>query len=119
MLIEAQGAEARLRHLLANGHTTRANYDVALKNLRSAEAKLDSAKAALALAKDQLELHALHADFDGIVTAVGAEAGQVVNVGQMVCAWRGPTRRTPSSPSPSRPSASTRDAPPPRSSSRC
>ena len=26
----------------------------------------------------------LRADFDGIITAVGAEAGQVVNVGQMV-----------------------------------
>ena len=43
-LVEAQGAEARLRHLLANGHTTRANYDVALKNLRSAEAKDDAAR---------------------------------------------------------------------------
>src|SRR5262245_21282983 len=84
VLVEAQATEGRLRHLLANGHTTRANYDVALKNLRSAEAKLDSAKAALSLAKDQVSYSELHADFDGIVTAVGAEAGQVVNVGQMI-----------------------------------
>ena len=83
-LVEARGSEARLRHLLANGHTTRANYDVALKNLRSAEAKLDSAKAALELARDQLSYAELRADFDGIVTAVGAEAGQVVNIGQTV-----------------------------------
>jgi RND family efflux transporter MFP subunit len=52
--------------------------------MRSAEAKLDSAKAALQLARDQLAYAELKAEFDGIVTAVGAEAGQVVNVGQMV-----------------------------------
>ena len=92
-LVEARNSEARLRHLLANGHTTRANYDVSLKNLRSGEAKLDSAKAALELAKDQLGYAELHADFDGIVTAVGAEAGQVVNVGQMVLRLAQPGER--------------------------
>jgi RND family efflux transporter MFP subunit len=84
VLIDAQGAESRLRQLLASGTTTQANYDAALKNLRSAEAKLDAAEAALNLAKDQLGYADLHADFDGIVTAVGAEAGQVVNAGQMI-----------------------------------
>ena len=84
VLTEAQGAEGRLRQLLATGTTTRANYDAALKNLRSAEAKLDSAKAALALAKDQVGYAELNAEFDGIVTAVGAEPGQVINIGQMV-----------------------------------
>lgn len=84
VLTEAQGAEGRLRQLLATGTTTRANYDAALKNLRSAEAKLESARAALALARDQVGYSELNADFDGIVTAVGAEPGQVVNVGQMV-----------------------------------
>ena len=84
VLVEAKGAEDRLRQLLASGTTTRANYDAAFKNLRSAEAKLDAAKAALDLAKDQLSYAELHADFDGVVTAVGAEAGQVVNVGQMI-----------------------------------
>lgn len=84
VLTEAQGAESRLRQLLATGTTTRANYDAALRNLRSADAKLVSAKAALALAKDQVSYADLLADYDGIVTAVGAEPGQVVNVGQMV-----------------------------------
>lgn len=84
VLTEAQGAEGRLRQLLSTGATTRANYDAAMKNLRSGEAKLDSAKAALALAKDQLGYSELHAEFDGIVTAIGAEPGQVVNIGQMI-----------------------------------
>jgi RND family efflux transporter MFP subunit len=84
VLEEARGSEGRLRQLLASGTTTRALYDTAVKNLRSAEAKLDSAKAARDLAKDQLSYADLVAEFDGIVTAVGAEPGQVVNIGQMV-----------------------------------
>jgi RND family efflux transporter MFP subunit len=84
VLAEARGSEGRLRQLMASGTTTRANYDAALRNLRSSEAKLESAKAALALAKDQLGYAELHAEFDGVVTATGAEAGQVINTGQMV-----------------------------------
>lgn len=84
VLTDAKATEGRLRQLLASGTTTQANYDAALKNLRSGEAKLDAATAALNLARDQLSYSDLRADFDGIVTAVGAEAGQVVNVGQMI-----------------------------------
>jgi RND family efflux transporter MFP subunit len=91
VLEEAQGAEGRLRQLLATGTTTRANYETSLKNLRSAEAKLDSAKAARDLAKDQLSYADLIAEFDGIVTAVGAEPGQVVNIGQMIVRLARPT----------------------------
>ncbi len=82
--VEAQAAEARLKQLVGTGSTTRVNYDAALKNMRSAEAKVDSARAALALARDQLNYTELTAEFDGIVTAVGAEPGQVVAPGQMV-----------------------------------
>jgi multidrug efflux pump subunit AcrA (membrane-fusion protein) len=38
VVTDAQGSEGRLRQLLASGTTTQANYDAALKNLRSAEA---------------------------------------------------------------------------------
>jgi RND family efflux transporter MFP subunit len=93
VLVEAQAAEGRLRHLLGNGNTTRANYDVALKNLRAAEAKLESAQAAMKLAKDQVTYCELRADFDGIVTASGAEPGQVVNVGQMIARLARPDDR--------------------------
>jgi RND family efflux transporter MFP subunit len=82
--IEARAAEGRLSQLLERGSTTRANYDSALKNMRSAEARVEQAKASLALARDQLAYTELKADFDGIVTATGAEAGQVLNAGQMV-----------------------------------
>jgi len=62
-----------------------------VKNLRSAEAKLDSAKASRDLAKDQLGYTDLVAEFDGIVTATGAEPGQVVNAGQMIVRLARPT----------------------------
>lgn len=84
VLVEARAAEGRLRPLLANGVSTRANYEGTLKNLRSAEAKLEAARAALKLARDQVAYCELRADFAGIVTSSGAEAGQVVNAGQMI-----------------------------------
>ncbi len=84
VLVEAQATEERQNQLIAKGVTTRSNVDAAVKNRRSAEAKLESAKASLDLARDQVAYAELKADFDGIVTAVGAEPGQVVNTGQMV-----------------------------------
>ena len=76
--VEAQSTEDRLAKLLKNGWTPKANYDIALHNLRSAEAKLAAAKANLDLTRDQLNYTELKADFDGVITAVGAEAGQNV-----------------------------------------
>lgn len=84
VLVEAQATEGRQSELLGKGVTTVANYDAAVKNRRSAEAQLESVKAALSLSQDQLAYTQLKADFDGIVTAVAAEPGQVVSAGQMV-----------------------------------
>ena len=83
-LVEAQGNEARKAKLLKDGFTPQATYDTALRNLRSAEARRTSAKANLDLSRDQLRYTELKADFDGVITAVGAEPGQNVNAGQMV-----------------------------------
>jgi RND family efflux transporter MFP subunit len=84
VFVEAQSTEDRLAKLLKNGWTPKANYDTALHNLRSSEAKLAAAKANLALTRDQLNYTELKADFDGVITAVGAEAGQNVSAGQML-----------------------------------
>ena len=83
-LVEAQATEARQAKLLKDGWTPIATYDTALRNFRAAEAKLHAAKANLDLTRDQLNYTELKADFDGVITAVGAEAGQNVNAGQMV-----------------------------------
>jgi RND family efflux transporter MFP subunit len=83
-LVNAQGTEARQAKLLKDGWTPKATYDTALQNLQAAEARLKAAKAILDLNHDQLNYTTLKADFDGVITAVGAEAGQNVNAGQMV-----------------------------------
>src|ERR1700688_751199 len=82
--VNAQGTEARQNKLLKDGWTPKATYDSALQNLQIAEARLKAAKANLDLTRDQLNYTTLKADFDGVITAVGAEAGQNVNAGQMV-----------------------------------
>jgi RND family efflux transporter MFP subunit len=83
-LVNAQGTEARQARLLKDGWTPKATYDTALQNLQAGEARLKAAKASLDLTRDQLNYTTLKADFDGVITAVGAEAGQNVNAGQMV-----------------------------------
>jgi len=83
-LVNAQGTEARQAKLLKDGWTPKATYDTALQNLQAAEARLKAAKAILDLNHDQLTYTTLKADFDGVITAVGAETGQNVNAGQMV-----------------------------------
>lgn len=83
-LTESQNTESRQGKLVKDGYTSQANYDAALRGLRAAESKLASAKANLDLTKDQLNYTTLKADTDGVITAVGAEAGQVVNSGQMI-----------------------------------
>jgi RND family efflux transporter MFP subunit len=84
VLVEARGDEARKAKLLSDGWTPKATYDAVLRNLRSADARLTSAKANLDLTRDQLSYTELKAEFDGVITAVGAEPGQNVNAGQMV-----------------------------------
>lgn len=83
-LVEAQGTEDRQGKLLKDGYTPKANYDTALRNLRSAEAKLASSVAARDLTKDQLTYTTLKVDFDGVITAIAAEPGQNVAAGQTV-----------------------------------
>jgi RND family efflux transporter MFP subunit len=59
--------------------------------LTTAEAQVASAQAQLRFAQDQLSYTALAADAPGVVTAVGAEPGEVVSPGRMVVqvAWQG------------------------------
>jgi RND family efflux transporter MFP subunit len=83
-IVESRSAEERARILLAQGSTTRVIFEQAQKNLRSSEAKVESTRASLELARDQLRYTELRAEFDGVVTAIGAEVGQVVSSGKMI-----------------------------------
>jgi len=86
---EAQLTQARLTYgrqqeLLRAGWTPRAKFDDAEQAFRTAQAQVDSAHAQLRSAQDNLGYTALYADADGVVTAVGAEPGEVVRAGAMI-----------------------------------
>jgi len=83
-LDQASGEESRFKQLLANGFTSQARYDQALKDLQTARAGMMGARADLKLAQDQLAYTTLKAPTDGVVTQVGANVGQVVQAGEMV-----------------------------------
>src|SRR5499427_7515712 len=89
----SEAQENRQRELLKNGHTTRVQYDQALKTFKTAQAQLDAARAKQVQASENLGYTDLRADYDGVITAVGANAGQVVGAGQMVVRLARPEER--------------------------
>jgi RND family efflux transporter MFP subunit len=84
MLTEARLTFGRQQRLLKDGWTTRAKFDEAQETLLTVQAQADSAKAQVHIAQDQLSYTVLSADAPGAVTAVGAEAGEVVRAGQTI-----------------------------------
>jgi membrane fusion protein, multidrug efflux system len=83
-LENASATEARQRWLLQREVANQAQYDAARESLETAEASVTRAKAELEKAEERLGHTELYADFDGVVTAVQAELGQVVQPGQTV-----------------------------------
>jgi RND family efflux transporter MFP subunit len=83
-LTQARLTFGRQEQLLKEGWTPRARYDEAQQALQAAQAAVNAARARLRIARDQLSYTVLVADGPGEVTAVGAEAGEVVRAGQMI-----------------------------------
>jgi RND family efflux transporter MFP subunit len=86
---EAQLTQARLTYgrqqdLAKSGWTPRARLDDAEQAFHTAQAQVDAARARLRQAQDGLGYTVLAADGPGVVTQVGAEAGEVVRPGQMI-----------------------------------
>ena len=80
----ASASEERQRQLLESKNTSQAVYDAAKQAMQAAQANVERARAALAKAEEQLGYARLFSDFDGVVTAVGAEVGQTVSPGQTI-----------------------------------
>lgn len=80
----AAASEDRQRQLLASANTSQATFDAAKQARQAAQAGVERASAALAKSQEQLGYARLFSDFDGVVTAVGAEVGQTVSPGQTV-----------------------------------
>lgn len=80
----AAASEERQRQLLAAANTSQAVFDAAQQARQAAEAGVERAKAALSKSQEQLGYARLFSDFDGVVTATGAEVGQTVSPGQTI-----------------------------------
>ncbi|TPM28686.1 efflux RND transporter periplasmic adaptor subunit [Mesorhizobium sp. B2-3-5] len=80
----AAASEERQRQLLASANTSQSVFDAAQQARKAAEASVERTKASLAKSQEQLGYARLFSDFDGVVTAVGAEVGQTVSPGQTV-----------------------------------
>jgi RND family efflux transporter MFP subunit len=83
-LTEARNNFDRQQRLLAEGVASRAVFDRAVQTRQTAQGQVDVAKAQLNTAREQLTYTDLVADAAGVVTARGAEPGEVVAAGRMV-----------------------------------
>ncbi len=84
LLVQAEVNFGRQKALYADGYATRPSFDLAQQQLRIQQAAVDSAKAALGTAGEQLGYADLKAGAAGIVVGRNAEVGQVVQAGQTV-----------------------------------
>jgi RND family efflux transporter MFP subunit len=80
----ARAELARYEDLLAKKFVSQGVYDQKQNAYRAAVAKRDSARAQAGVSGNQAVYTTLTADADGVVTAINAEAGQVVAAGQAV-----------------------------------
>ncbi len=84
LLTQAGTNYDRQAALYKQGYATRPAFDQAEQQLRTQNAAVQSAKAALGTAQEQFGYIELKAGVAGIITARNAEAGQVVQAGQTV-----------------------------------
>jgi len=83
-LTNARNNLRRQEPLAARGAVSQAELDQAREIFQTASSQVEAAKAQLEFAQDQLGFTALVADAAGVITAVGAEPGEVVAAGRMV-----------------------------------
>lgn len=80
----AAATEQRQRTLRDRDVTAPATFETSEQSRIAAEADVTRSQSNLAKAEEQLSYAELRSDFDGVVTAISAEIGQVVSVGQTV-----------------------------------
>jgi RND family efflux transporter MFP subunit len=82
--VEAENNFIRMRGLVAQDAVSRALFDQAQSSGKAAQAQAESAQAQVNLATNRLSYTRLNSDVAGVVTAQGAEPGEVVAAGQMI-----------------------------------
>src|SRR5262249_53184560 len=80
----AQAERDRYHALLDKHFISQTQYDTQESTLKAANAQVQQAQAALAVARNQSEYTTLRADHAGVITQITAEAGQVVTAGQAI-----------------------------------
>ena len=83
-LTEARNNFARFRDLVAENAVSQASFEQAESGMKAAESQVESAQTQVTLAENRLSYTRLVSDLGGLVTAVGAEPGEVVGAGRMV-----------------------------------
>src|SRR5215471_11134593 len=83
-LVQARNQFERQQTLLAQGWTTKVNFDQAKQADQTAQSQVDAAEAQLKIALDQVSFTELKADAPGVLTAIGPAAGEVVQPGQSI-----------------------------------
>jgi RND family efflux transporter MFP subunit len=83
-LSEARSNYQRQRQLFERDIVSRAGFERAEQTLTSAQSAFDSAEAQVGIARRRLSDTVLEADAGGVVTSVGAEAGEVVTAGRRI-----------------------------------
>ncbi|MFO1413873.1 MAG: efflux RND transporter periplasmic adaptor subunit [Burkholderiales bacterium] len=83
-LTEARNNFTRFRDLVAENAVSRASFEQAESALKAAEAQVESATTQVTLATNRLSYTRLVSDVSGVVTAQGAEPGEVVGAGRMI-----------------------------------
>jgi len=81
---QTQADLSRYRRLFDTKVISQAEFDRREALAQSAAAKLESARSQLRVSQNQMAYTELHADADGVITSLTAEAGQVVSSGQTV-----------------------------------
>ena len=84
LLDQTTAAERRFGNLLHEKAVSQAEYEEAVRQLKAAQAQVNATKAKLNSSEVQLSYTELKADAAGVITAKGAEPGEVVQTGQMI-----------------------------------
>jgi RND family efflux transporter MFP subunit len=83
-LVDARSNFNRMRDLIKDDAVSRAAYENSEALLQVAQAQVESVQSQVTLARNRLDFTRLYSDVDGIVTARGPEAGEVVSAGRMI-----------------------------------
>jgi len=83
-LTEARNNFVRFRDLVAENAVSRASFEQAESMVKTAESQVETAQTQVTIAENRLSYTRLVSDVAGVVTAQGAEPGEVVGAGRMI-----------------------------------